>query len=73
MESPSEGRLIILIFYLFFQQVTLFAGEKKIFTACRIISSPAGEGLPYIQQPGSPLCPQQLLRFFILRKVFLIR
>jgi hypothetical protein len=38
---------------------------------CSSMSSPAGEVLFYIQQPGSPLCPQQLFRRTILRKVFL--
>jgi hypothetical protein len=54
MESPSEGRLIILIIYLFLQQVTLLAGKKEILARYGIISSPAGEGPPCIQQPGSP-------------------
>jgi hypothetical protein len=54
MESPSEGRLIILILYLFLQQVTLLAGKKEILAPYSIISSPEGEGPPCIQQPGSP-------------------
>jgi len=37
MESPSEGRLIILILYLFLQQVTLLAGKKEILARYSII------------------------------------
>jgi len=62
--NDTNFLFILSTVYIAYMKLVSFSEENDFF--------PAGKGTCYIQQPGSPLFPQQVFMRMILRRVFLM-